>query len=229
MRNWKAVLAAASLSVGAASADPTGSIEGRVRYAGSKHASPPTAVPKSYAACGHSKPPQDLLVAADHGLANVVVSVAVPGAKRPAPTEVHVDQKSCEYVPHVQAAPAGSHLTLVNSDPLFHNVHVRREATTLINTAMPIQGQSTAAPPSVLAHAGVVSLRCDAGHTWMSAFIHVFDHPYFAVSDPSGAFRIEGLPPGTYEVTLEHEALGSQNRSVTVAAGAPTHLDVELQ
>lgn len=211
-------------------ADSSGSVEGTVKYAGAKKAGAPIAVPKPMSACGKSKAPPDLLLDADRALANAVISVSgVANAPKPAPATAQIDQKGCVYLPHVQAVPAGSKLVLVNGDPLLHNVHARRGDLTLVNLAMPVQGQKLDAPSSVLAKPGVVSFRCDAGHTWMSAYVHVFDHPYFAVTDDKGHFKIDGLPPGTYTVKIEHELLGSSTKSITITAGAATTADVELK
>jgi hypothetical protein len=226
-----ALAAIVFFAAGAARADGTGTVEGRIRYLGARKPAPPATVPPAMqAACGKTRPLDTLVVGAEGGLANAVVSIArVPGAQRPPAGHATVDQKACLYAPHVQAVPAGSSLTILNSDPTLHNVHARRGALTLVNLAMPIQGQKSSAPPSVLAAPGAVGLRCDAGHAWMSAWIHVFDHPYYAVTDAAGAFRITGLPPGTYELHVEHETLGATTHSVTVAAGAPARADVDLQ
>ncbi|HZS41056.1 MAG TPA: carboxypeptidase regulatory-like domain-containing protein [Polyangia bacterium] len=213
-----------------ASADPSGSVEGTIKYAGARKPAAAIAVPKPMSACGKSKAPPDLVLDADRALANAVVSVGgVANAPKPPPAAAKIDQKSCVYLPHVQAVPAGSKLTLINNDPLLHNVHARRGDLTLVNLAMPVQGQKLDAPSSVLAKPGVASFRCDAGHTWMSAYIHVFDHPYFAVTDEKGRFKIDGLPPGTYTLKIEHELLGSSTKSITITAGTATTADVELE
>jgi hypothetical protein len=53
----------------------------------------------------------------------------------------------------------------------------------------------------------------------MSAHVGVLSHPFFAVSDSTGAFKISGLPPGTYTIEAWHEKLGTQQTTVTVGAG----------
>jgi hypothetical protein len=49
-----------------------------------------------------------------------------------------------------------------------------------------------------------IPVKCDV-HPWMNAYIHVLDHPYFAVTQQDGTFEIKGLPPGDYEVSVWHE------------------------
>ncbi|HSE90632.1 MAG TPA: hypothetical protein VLJ79_30765, partial [Candidatus Binatia bacterium] len=49
------------------------------------------------------------------------------------------------------------------------------------------------------------------------AYIHVFDHPYFAVTDEQGLFTIPNLPAGTYVLKAWHEDLGVRSQEITVA------------
>jgi hypothetical protein len=50
-----------------------------------------------------------------------------------------------------------------------------------------------------------MNFRCFM-HPWMSAYVHVLDHPFFAVTREDGTFTIKGLPPGEYEISTLHEA-----------------------
>ena len=113
-------------------------------------------------------------------------------------------------------------------------MHARRGEITIANLAMPIQGQVVKAPPSLTAKPGMVSFKCDAGHTWMSAYVYVFDHPYFAVTDGEGKFTIKDVPAGKYELEVWHEPIGEKLAPVTrtipidVTDGKPTAADVRL-
>jgi hypothetical protein len=73
-----------------------------------------------------------------------------------------------------------------------------------------------------LDRAGTIKFRCDAGHTWMSAYVVVTDQPFSAVTDADGNFTIENVPPGDYELEVWHEWLGSRREPVTVTAGEET-------
>ena len=216
----------AALTARSALAD--GSIEGRIHYVGSKTASPPVKVSRDFVAnCGATQPAQDLLVGKDRGLANAVVTVVgIPGTATP--TALTLDEKNCVYLPHVAAVAAGSSLVLLNSDDTLHNVHATIGEKTLANIGLPTKGQKINAPARILAKPGVVDVMCDAGHTWMSAHIHVFEHPGFAVSDADGTFKITGVPPGTYDVTIEHETLGTLTKKVTVPANGVARLEVDI-
>ncbi|MBN8246457.1 MAG: carboxypeptidase regulatory-like domain-containing protein [Verrucomicrobia bacterium] len=55
---------------------------------------------------------------------------------------------------------------------------------------------------------------------WLHARIAVFDHPWFAVTDPSGRFTLPALPPGRYTLEIGHRRSGHQTLSLEV--GDPT-------
>jgi hypothetical protein len=69
-----------------------------------------------------------------------------------------------------------------------------------------------------------IPVKCNI-HPWMRAYIAVFKHPYFAVSDKDGKFEIKNLPPGTYTIKAWHEKLGTQTQKITVAGGEAKSLD----
>ena len=66
-------------------------------------------------------------------------------------------------------------------------------------------------------HEVMVPFKCDV-HSWMSAYVGVLDHPFFAVTGADGAFELKGLPPGTYTIEAWHEKLGTQTQTVTIGA-----------
>jgi hypothetical protein len=76
--------------------------------------------------------------------------------------------------------------------------------------------------PQTMKKPGIVTFKCDAGHTWMSAYVFVVDQPYYAVTDAAGKFELKDVPPGAYTLVVWHESLGTQEQKVTVAAGKPS-------
>jgi plastocyanin len=162
-----------------------------------------------------------LIVGADNGLQNVFVWVkdglgqrtyAVPT------TPVTLDQKGCQYVPHIVGAQVGQTIKVANSDAAMHNVHALPKSNREFNFSQP-----TNVPPvdRVFTQAEIgIPLKCDV-HGWMSAYANVVPHPFHAVTGPDGRFEIKGLPPGTYTIEAWHETLGTQTQSVTVEATAP--------
>jgi hypothetical protein len=71
----------------------------------------------------------------------------------------------------------------------------------------------------------MLHVKCDV-HRWMNEYIGVVDHPYFAVSDRSGAFTIQGVPPGEHTLVAWHEKYGPLRQQVGVEAGATAAVEL---
>lgn len=206
---------------------PGGSIAGTVTVKSARTA-PALRVTKDTEYCGRELPSEALLVNPEGGLANAVVylqgtpAASAPGAGAGATLTLRNDK--CAFVPHVQAAVAGGSLTLTNEDPLMHNVHLflrtDGQRRTLMNLALPA-GVPRLDASRAVRRPGVIEVRCDA-HAWMSAWILVFEHPYFAVTDARGSFTIPNVPPGTYTLKVWHETLGELSSEVTAKSGQGT-------
>jgi hypothetical protein len=70
----------------------------------------------------------------------------------------------------------------------------------------------------------LIQVKCNK-HPWMTAWLGVLSHPFFAVSGPEGSFTIKGLPPGEYEVEAWHEKYGAKTLKVTVNERADSTAD----
>lgn len=124
-----------------------------------------------------------------------------------------IDQKGCVYVPHVLGVMVGQQLDILNSDGTLHNIHALPKVNKEFNKAMPrSKKQMSVTFDKVEAP---FKVKCDV-HPWMGAFVGVFEHPYFAVTDDSGSYTISGLAPGKYVVEAWHEKLGSKTADLTV-------------
>ena len=217
-------------------------------------------------ACGESQRSPALTIGRRGGVASTVVYLDGVRAGRPLTppaSPVTIDIESCSFAPHVVAVGAGWPIRIRNGEALLHNVHATlaggavtvgsgaSSATTWIDVGLPAQGDEHTA---TLAAPGIARLVDDAGHTWMLAWVHAFEHPYFAVSDAEGRFRISDVPPGQYVVRAWHEGwrvaevggsgsvatLGTQagrpsysapivlSRPVTVQTGQDTTIDFQL-
>ena len=163
-------------------------------------------------------------VVSDGGLENVIlyVSGGLEGKKFPTSKEVvTLSQMGCHYVPHALTLQTGQPLKIVNNDDTAHNIHAWAEVNTPFNESQASKGVETTKmfdKPEML-----LPVRCDV-HNWMNAFIGVFDHPLHTVSTKGGAYEMK-LPAGTYEITAEHEKLGSQKQMVTVTDGGMAELN----
>lgn len=161
---------------------------------------------------------RSLVLGEGQSLGNVFVQVKNPPAgSHPTPAEPAViDQNGCLYTPRVVGVHAGQTLKFLNSDGILHNVHGLPNENREFNLGMPpslTETDTVFNKPEPL-----FPVKCDV-HPWMKTYVAVMTHPYFAVTDASGAFKVEGLPAGTYEVEAWHEKLGTQSASITVADG----------
>ena len=153
-----------------------------------------------------------LVIAKDGGLANVVVTIEVPGEKmEPSTQTVEIDQKMCHFEPHIRVVGAGGKVVFLNSDQVSHNIH------TYANKNDPFN--KTVAPGSkeeqTVAKGDKIQVKCDI-HDWMSAWVFVSETPHFAVTKEDGSFEIAGLKPGKYKVEFWHEKLGKAKGEVTI-------------
>jgi len=207
--------------------DP-GSISGVVTFTGPKPRLAPRPVPtKNPEICGHGpKPSEEVILGAGGTLQNVVVFIdgIRKGKKIARDVPLVLDQKKCDYVPHVQAAAVNSTIDILNSDDLLHNVHGKWNGReTVFNLAMPLKGQKI---PRKLTKPGIINLQCDAAHTWMKGYIVVVENPYFATSDKKGAFSVTDVPPGTHRVKAWHEKFGTLEQNITVSPGADSKISL---
>lgn len=108
-----------------------------------------------------------------------------------------LDQHHEAFDPYVVAITAGSSVLFPNHDVTFHNVFSLSKAKRFDLGRYP----SGASKSVRFDRPGVVRVFCDI-HSHMSAFILVFAHPYFATTDSDGRYRIEGVPPGDYQLSI---------------------------
>jgi plastocyanin len=122
-----------------------------------------------------------------------------------------MDQRDQTFVPHVLAITVGTTVDFPNSDLTFHNVF-SLSRTKAFDLGRYSRGRSKSVR---FDRPGVVQVFCDI-HSHMSAYILVFAHRYFAVTDKAGTFSITGVPPGTYTLAVWHEGDIRDTRAVTI-------------
>jgi hypothetical protein len=142
------------------------------------------------------------VVGKDGGLANVFVYLKKDGLKAaPQGTAPTLDQHECMYQPYVFGVVTGQPFKIKNSDALLHNIHATPRLNKEFNFGQPVKdqvGEKSFDTAEVL-----VRVKCDV-HPWMFAYIGVLDHPYFAVSDADGNYKITGAPDGKYTLVAYH-------------------------
>jgi plastocyanin len=140
------------------------------------------------------------------------------------PGRAVMDQRNETFVPHVLAITTGTTVDFPNSDKIYHNVFSLSKAAKFDLGRYPV-GHSQAIR---FDRAGIVRVFCDI-HSHMNAFILVFSHPYFAMTDVEGRYRIDNVPPGTYQVVAWNEGKTSDAKAVVVPDGGATEIDFTLQ
>ncbi len=170
---------------------------------------------------------QEVIVNKNGTLKNVLVYVkeGLGGKKFDVPTsKVEFDQIGCMYTPHVLGIQTGQELLVVNSDPTLHNVHSLSKDNPQFNVAQPKKGMTLSKkfdkPESF-------KVKCEV-HTWMNAWITVFNHPFFAVTGDDGSFSLKKLPAGDYTIEAWHEKYGTQTMKVKVAATGSQTADLKF-
>ncbi len=161
----------------------------------------------------------------DRGIANVVVTLNVDGREPAVPEDpVDVGQTGCRFDNHVVVVPAGTTVSYSNADAISHNIHTYAIKNEGINKTV-TSGRSS---EQKLEKAEVVKVTCDI-HPWMVSYIVVTEATSWDVTDELGAFAIENVPAGTYDVALWHETLGKGKGKVTVKEdGSSELLEVKM-
>lgn len=190
-----------------AAAEKPGTLAGVVRYTGTV---PPAE--KILTTDGTVVEHADLVVdPKTRGLRDVVAVLEDAPAQPPAPRAepVLVDQRAMVFVPRVLAVQAGRTVSFDNSDACNHSVMASSTVPANQFNLFVLPGKPYQHVFQPQKHP--VQLGCSL-HAWMRAWIYVVPHPWFAVSDGQGRFRLDNVPPGTYTLWLRHADTGLQER-----------------
>ncbi len=220
-----------------------GVLSGVVRFAGPPPRAEMLPVARDQAVCGDRQRSEALVVGAAGGVRGAVVLVEGVTRGRKVGGDVVVENRDCRFVPHVVAATLGERVRVGNDDAVLHHTKGLAGRTPVFNLALPGRGQMIDVTRR-LARPGAVHVVCEA-HPHMSGWLVVHDSPYHAVTDEHGAYRVDGLPPGTYRVTMWHEGFRAKGRDrdgrrvyeaphtitkeTTIAPNGAATLDFELR
>ena len=211
-----------------------GRVRGTLAFGGTLPKADEVLISKDNHHCGEGViVPDTLRIGTDGQVADAVVALkGISEGKAWADTAKmpKVVQARCRFQPFVQIAPKGAELTILNEDPLLHNIHayeiIGRARRTLFNIAQPQAGQLDQHVLK-LRRGSVVELDCDA-HNWMSAWIYTSEHPYAVVVGDDGRFLLEEVPAGDYELVAWHPVLGEVTQKLALAAGESAEFAIEF-
>jgi len=220
------VLGNTALAYEVAAVKNGGVVAGVVRYAGE----PPSATARLFgperAACGGVRDPRrDLALGPDAGVRDAVLWLT--GIHRGKPfdrVEPVLRHDSCGFVPGVVTLPAGELLEIVRLDDEVHRLRTHGRDTPTVSIR---QSRFEESVTVMLEQPEVVHITCDL-HPGEETWVAVEAHPYYAVTDEAGGFKLEEVPPGDYGLHLWHRRLGELEQKVVVQPGAETRVDFEL-
>jgi hypothetical protein len=188
---------------------------------------PTIVVSKDQDYCGETLPNETYVSDVNGGLKNVVVSLEAAPSQTADPQKLNIlDNDGCRYSPRIMAMQKGERLSVRNKDPKLHIPHSYLGAKTAFTVSLPFRG-TTLEVTQKIRQAGVLKVVCDT-HAWMLAYIHVFDHPFFTVTDEQGRFSIPDVPPGVYTLKAWHEGAGARMLDVTVPADGEIRVDFDF-
>jgi len=150
-------------------------------------------------------------------LANAIVSLKGVTGKSTGSSAAPamMDQKGCEYSPTILAVQTGQKIVVKNSDQTLHNVHTVPGAGAGNKEINQAQGPNA---PDLTYVASTpenfLMFKCEV-HPWMFAWVSVFDHPYFAVTDKDGKYTIKDVPDGKYTLQVMHRKAAPAASAVT--------------
>jgi hypothetical protein len=227
-----------SLTQSLTSLTNSGRLTGRIIFSGMPPVLPPLAkqgkAAKDANVCAANAdiPNESLLVdPKTRGLSNVFVYLATaPEGPRPAANSTKplvFERKECRFQPHAMIAHIGQPITLANADPLATNFHIFPIKNTPLNVMVAPNGKFEKPLVYKNAERVPIAVRCDI-HSWMKAYHLPLDHPYAAIADAQGQFKISGLPPGTHSFIIWHEDAGFLDRAYRINITAKQTRSVSL-
>lgn len=218
--------AAAGAAPAAAPAAGGATVTGKVTFAGAPPAKEQIKMDAdAFCKAAHSAPvyTEEAVVNSNGTLEWVLVYVKDVQGKFAVPAQaVTLDQRGCQYHPHVFGIQAGQDLKIINSDGTLHNIHALPKVNAEFNIGQPFPKMETVKKfdkPEM-----PIRFKCDV-HKWMGAYAGVFNHPFFATTNDQGTFEIKNLPPGNYVIEAWHEKYGTQTQNVTVAGSETKTVD----
>lgn len=145
------------------------------------------------------------------------------------PRRITMELDGCHLEPRIIVAPVGATIITHNRDDMIAKLHfIDYDVPNAVPRVSMGFTDAGAVVPSGLpfARPGLVEVR-DERHAWIRAFLVVAPHPFVAITDADGTFSFEDVPPGSYQLVVWHERLGSRVTPVTISAAAQTSVKIE--
>jgi Carboxypeptidase regulatory-like domain len=192
----------------------------------------------------------DFVVSQDGGLKDAVVFLEGVEAGKPFELSVPlIEARDCMFGPPVTVVRNGHAVEVVNMDPVMHDIQgyetsIEAGARVLFNTPLVMNhqhrrgdilathnhapGKSLVGPIYLNKGRRTFYMQCGF-HAFMESWAMAVNNPYYAVTDASGAYKIDNIPPGTYQMVVWHPQSGpGMTRTVTVTSDGKLSESVAL-
>lgn len=211
-------------------AEGFGTIVGSVSFGGPVPTLPEVVASKDTGTC-KSYPSERLVVSGNGGVANVFVYLerAPKNGSKVAQDVVQVfDQEACKFLPHAMVVGTGQRINVLSADPIAHNTHTKPKFNSEFNQGVPPGDREGKVNFSYRrAEKEPVRVVCDF-HSWMEAWHLPLDHPYAAVTDAEGKFRIENMPSGVHRFKVWHEGCGFLESRLEIRVDADQETEITI-
>jgi len=164
-------------------------------------------------------------------LSESVVALRVPRTtKKPAAPRVHthkIDQIDFQFAPETSVMRLTDKIRFTNSDNRLHNIRTN-DGLRPFNFNLNADNEHI----QTFARAGgtrkPIRIGC-ALHGGMRAWIYVFDHPWYFLTQEKGTYVLNHVPAGEYELRAVHPAGDlTWKKKITVRATDKLQIDIRL-
>lgn len=185
------------------------------------------------------------------GLKDVVVSLEGVEKGRPFDLSVpRVEARDCQFQPFVTVVRNGHAVEVVNMDPVMHDIQAYETSLhlgprVLFNSPLPMNahhqrgnlrathrhmpGPSMLEPIHLNKGRNLFVMQCGF-HAYMLSWGLAVSNPYYAITDDSGLYKIENVPPGSYRMVAWHPYVGTVSEEiVTVKADGSIEVNFSMK
>lgn len=161
------------------------------------------------------------------GVLVFVSSAILPNSPHQRSKEIKkVSLVGCKFTPSLIVLDVKQPLRFVHSGKTIHSIHGRPLLNPVFNLGI-LPDKPYVDTSFEIEEPKPFVIACDV-HNRVQGAVMVLDHPFYAITDENGVFRIENIPEGQHELTFWHSKLGLKVISIDVKEGGLVDLKVSL-